>query len=136
MAGSMNPVREAIIDALDDATLALTATAGVHWVQAPQGTEPPYVIVMKVAGTREYTFEGPPILNELYIVKGVGFADDAEAMDERCQVLLDNVALAVDGRDLLLAPMPEVDVNYTDNSSGEVWQHVGTQYRIETEGAS
>jgi hypothetical protein len=130
----MNPVREAIIDRLEnDATLATVATAGVHWFRAPQGTLPPFVIVQRQAGTRMHAFDGPPIRNEVYFVKGVGFADDAEAMSERCEVLLDDYGMTVDGRDLLLKPMPESDVEYSEAYEGETYQHVGVNYRIETE---
>lgn len=133
----MNPVREAIIELLEnDGTLSGLATAGVHWSAAPQGTQVPYVIVSKQAGTYMHTFDGPPSRNEVYLVKGVGFPDDAEAIDERCQELLANAQITVDGRDLLLAPMELSDFDYTEEERGERAQHVGTSYRIVTEGAS
>lgn len=130
----MNSVRTAIAEVLEnDAQLALLAPAGVHWSIAPQGIEPPYVIFQKQAGTRTYTFGGPPMLNEVYLVKGVGDPFQAEAINERCLTLLDGVVLVVNDRELLLRPMPEDDVDYVEVDSGEAYQHVGINYRVVTE---
>lgn len=133
----MNPVREGIWNILSaDSTLLGLATGGIHWREAPGGTQPPLCIYAKQAGTRFYTFAGPPMLSEVYTVKGVGFADDAEDIDLRCQYLLDNAVITVDDRILLLKPMAEEDIAYGEDVDGEHYEHVGTHYRVVTERAS
>ncbi len=125
----MDPIRDAIVAILEnDAQLSALATGGVHWRSAPEGTDPPVVIVDKYAGSRTYTFEGPPLHNTGWTVKGVGFASDAEDIDARCQVLLAGADLP--GVNVRLAPMPDDDVSYEEDSTGEKYDHIGTNYRV------
>lgn len=130
-------LRQAIFDVLDN-DAALTAIVGdkVFWRSAPQGTPPPVIIYEKVSGTKRWAFGGPPMRNEIWLIKGAGFIDDAEAIDERCQVLLDNHPLTVDGYDVLLKPMPDDEVSFQKEEYGETFDHVGTYYRVIIERAS
>lgn len=130
-------VREALYGVLDsDVQLTALATGGIHHRIAPDDTEPPYVVFFKMAGNRAYTFEGPPMHGQTWLVKGVGDAESAEDINSRCLTVLSNTALTVDGHLLLLAPMPNVDVDFADDTDGEHAEHVGTQYRIVVEESS
>lgn len=133
----MNPVRQAIWNALEtDSGLHALATGGIFWRIAPSGTTVPICIYQKMAGTRMYTFSGEPLHEEVYMIKGVGFADDAEDIDEYCQGLLNNLAIELDGRSLALAPIAEGDLSYGEDVEGEHYEHVGTLYRVVTERSS
>jgi hypothetical protein len=122
----------AIADVLEsDPELSALATGGVHWRSAPSGTQPPLVVIDKSTGSRMYTFDGPPLHSTSWLVKGVGFVSDAEEIDKRCRALLDGTLLA--GVDLRLRPIPDNDVSYQEDTSGEVYDHVGTEYRMVNE---
>lgn len=125
----MDPIRAAIVEILEsDAQLTALATGGVHWRSAEEGAQPPLVIVDKYAGSRTYAFDDSPLHNTGWTVKGVGFSSDAEDIDKRCQTLLAGADLP--GVSLRLAPMREDDVSYQEDSSGELYDHVGTNYRV------
>lgn len=128
-----NPVRVALMKLLKaDATLSGLSN-GVFYRKAPQPKEVPYVIVSKVTGTPEWTFDGPPLDNEVWLVKGVGSANAAEAIDRRCRELLNrDTKLEIDGKEDL-AVFAIMDVDYEDNTDGERYMHVGAEYRIQSE---
>lgn len=128
-----DPIRMAIADILEgDDELTALAPGGVHWRHAPQNTKPPLVIFnAQVPGVRTYTFDGPPLRTSVWLVKGVGFADDAEDINARCQVLLADQALP--GVDLRLAPLPDDDVSYEEGEHGDMYDHNGTNYRVMSE---
>lgn len=132
-----DPVRDAIFAVLvDDTELGDLAPGGIWHREAAQGTRPPLVIFTKVSGVRSYAFAGPPLKDQVWTVKGVGDADSAEDIDQRCQELLAGANLAVDGHDLRLAPMAEDDVNYGEETDGEHYEHIGTHYRLVVEAGS
>jgi len=132
----MRAVREAIFEVLDGSSeLEDLATGGLHWNKAPQDTQPPLVIVTMMSGVRLWTFDGPPLRNQKYLVKGVGNPVDAEDIDDLCLELLTDASLSVDGHTVHLAPLPEEDVSYEDQQYGENYQHEGTMYRIVVERA-
>ena len=137
MEGFGMTVRQAIFAVLEaDSTLAGLASGGIHWRKAPQSSTPPMCIYAKSSGVRRWAFDGPPMHNEVWLIKGVGFIDDAEAIDERVQKIFDGAVLSVDNHIVLLKPMPEEDVSVEDQEYGETFDHVGTYYRIVTERAS
>jgi hypothetical protein len=131
----MNPVRDAINDVLTgDTELTTLATGGIHWQMAPSKRKPPLVIFSMSASNRtDRSFGDDGFRNEIYLVKGVGFADDAEAINERCEELLADVELSLASRSLRLAPMPEGAVSYVEETDGEEYSHEGTNYRVVTE---
>lgn len=132
----MNPVRQAIYDLLANDSQLADLCNGIYWRVAPEGTDPPVCIFQRQAGVRSYTFGGEPMHDESYVVKGVGFADDAEAIDERVETILNNATITVDGRQLLLRPMAMDDITYGEDVEGEHYEHEGTAYRVVTERAS
>lgn len=129
----MNPVRVALIKLLRaDATLKGMSN-GVYYGKAPQPKEIPYVIVMKSHGQPDWTFDGEPIREELFQVKGVGNPDQAEAIDLRCKQLLGrDLELEVVGREFFSCFWVK-DFDYEDPTDGERFQHVGAEYRIKSE---
>lgn len=131
----MNPVRAAIYDLLAADTSITDLANGIFWKRAPQGTQPPVVIYSKQTGTRAYTFDGPPSRNEVYLVKGVGFEDDAAELNSRCLAVLADAEISIDGRTVLLKPLAQDDTDYGEDTDGESYEHIGTDYRIITEGA-
>lgn len=128
-----DPVRVALYERLtgDETLVGLLSAAGeIHHAKAPAGSEPPYAIFNKQAGTDLWVF-GPSSERAVWLVKGVcrGLkADPAEAIDARCRELLDRTKLAVpDGKFTILR---ESDVRYGEPSDGEEWWHVGSLYRV------
>lgn len=128
-----NPIRVALMAMLKkDAGLKLISN-GVFYRKAPQPKSTPYVIVSKITGTPEHTFDGPPMDDEIFLVKGVGSPNQAEAIDRACRKLLNrNTELVVNGKEFF-SVFPILDVDYEDNTDGEEFQHVGAEYRIKSE---
>lgn len=131
MADAIRMAIAALLEA--DAELTTLATGGVHWRRAPEGTDHPLVIFSRSSGTFVWTFEGPPMRPQRYLVKGVGFADDAEDIDKRCRELLTDASLNLPNENLLLKPLPRDDVSYGEEKDGEAFDHVGTEYEVTTE---
>lgn len=129
----MNPIRQALAERLkDDATLVALATGGIHHVQVPANTSPPYVVFSKASGIPLDAFDGPSLDNDVWLVKGIGERDIAEEISERCLVLLDKTTLNIQGRanqDLRRIS----DVDFTETITGERFDHVGHEYRIRSE---
>lgn len=128
-----NPVRIALMELLKADPKLKELSNGVFYRKAPQPKGVPYVIVSKVTGTPEHTFDGAPLDNEIWLVKGVGSANAAEAIDRRCRQLLnrDTKLEIADKEDLAVFAIQDVD--YEDNTDGEQYQHVGAEYRIQSE---
>lgn len=128
----MNPVRVALANALkEDAGLKKLAT-GVHHRKAPKGSVLPYVVFHKASGVPTWSFGGPPIDRDVWLVKGVGTRDDAEAIDERCKAVLNGASLDIEGKahqDLRHIS----DVDYDEEIKGERIDHVGAEYKLDSE---
>jgi hypothetical protein len=129
----MNPVREAIAAALEnDDALKQLATGGVFHRKAPSGAVPPYIIFNKMSGVPWWTFAGPPIDRDVWLVKGVGVRDVVEDIDRRCKQLLNSAELTIKGKahqDLRAIS----DVDYDEMVNGERIDHVGAEYKLDSE---
>lgn len=129
----MNPVRKALADKLKgDAALKAVATGGVFHRKAPSGTVPPYVIFHKAAGNPLWSFGGPAMDKDVWLVKGVGERDIAEDIDKRCKELLNGADLAIEDKvhqDLRAIS----DVDYDEIVDGERIDHVGAEYKLDSE---
>jgi hypothetical protein len=69
----------------------------------------------------------------VWLIKGVcqGYdASPAEAIDKRCRVLFDEVQFSVDGH--TVTSLREGGVDKGEPKDGELYQHVGSLYRIYT----
>lgn len=130
-----DPVRAALYGCLsgDAALEGLLSTPGAIFEEkAPQGTDPPYVIFQRQAGTAQWTF-GPSNERAIWLVKAIcrgGSSTPAEEIDTRCEELLDRTQLAVTGGTLTI--LRESAVSYGEASDGDEWRHRGGFYRIFT----
>ena len=134
----MNPVRQALFGVLNgDATLKAllsTPTAIYHRV-VPQNATLPAVVFTRMAGTPEWSFDSAYLQTDIWLVKGVAkgsSSSPAEDIDARVRVLLTDTKFSVTGR-TLTAIFPELDIDYEEVTAGEVYHHVGSQYRLTTE---
>ena len=128
-----NPIRVALIKFLKAYSILKELSKSVFYRKADRSDEVPYVIVSKAAGTPEWTFDGPPLDNEVWLVKGVGSANQSDAIDRRCRALLNrDTDLEIEGRDFK-SVFAISDVDYEDDTDGEQFQHVGAEYRIHSE---
>lgn len=130
-----DPVRSAIYKRLDtDATLTalLSGPHKIHEEKAPAGTEPPYIVFQRQAGTEQWVF-GAGNERAIWLVRGVcrGLkSTPAEEIDARCRELLHRTKLPIPGGNLTI--LRESPVSYGDDDSGEHWFHRGGLYRVFT----
>lgn len=136
----MNPVRQAIFGVLNgDATLKAllsTPTAIYHRV-VPQNATLPAVVFSRMAGTPEWAFDSSGLQNDVWLVKGVAkgaTSSPAEDIDARVKALLTDASFTITGR-VLNGIYPELDIDYEEVTAGEVYHHVGSQYRVVSEPA-
>lgn len=129
----MNPVREALAKMLKgDAGLKKLATGGIFHRLAPSGSTPPYVIFHKATGNPAWAFSGPSLDRDYWVIKGVGEREAAEDIDQYLRKLLDGADLTIEGKahqDL----RHMADVDYDEIVSGERIDHVGAEYKLDSE---
>jgi hypothetical protein len=133
----VDPIRAALDGVLHgDAELSSLVTGtdegGVFHLRAPADAEFPYVIFHKQSGLPTRSF-GDAAVNQLWLVKGLcrgGDQGEAEAIDARCEELLDKQHFEIDGFDLI-GCQRETDVPYPEDDSGETIFHIGALYRVQ-----
>lgn len=132
-----DPIRVALKTLLrdDEALSALvvgTDEGGIFHLRAPAEAKFPYAIFNKQSGLPIRAMGTVAFVNQLWLVKGLcrgGDQGEAEAIDARCNALLDGVTLEIDG----FAPAVverETDVPYPEDDAGETIFHVGALYRL------
>jgi Protein of unknown function (DUF3168) len=136
--GLVDPIRVAIVQHLL-ATPAVTSLLGapnnVFHGTAPAKATPPYVVLHRQAGTPEWTFDGPPLENDLWTIKGIcrgSSAGQADAIDAALVAALTDAALPVAGYALLYLRW-ESKVGYPERDDGEIWHHSGRIYRVKVD---
>jgi hypothetical protein len=130
----MNPVRKALAVALKgDKALAALATGGIFHRLAGRGAVPPYVIFNKMSGVPAWTFAGPPMDKDVWLVKAVGQDRDVcEDIDRRCREILNGADLAIEGKAHQdLRHIADVDID--EVVEGERYNHVGAEYKLDSE---
>jgi hypothetical protein len=131
-----DPIRAAIFSVLDgDDILGELATGGVWHLRADAEAEFPYCVFNKQSGLPIRAMGTVAFVNQLWLVKGLcrgGDQGEAEAIDARCEQLLDDADPSIDGFNLLACER-ETDVAYAEDDSGETIFHVGAVYRIRAE---
>lgn len=133
----MNPVRAAIFAVLNaDATLKalLSAPTAIYHRVVPQNATLPAVVLSRMAGTPEWQFDSAHIQTDVWLVKGVAKGSSstpAEDIAARVDALLTDAVFTVTGR-TLLGIYRELDVDYEEVTSGEVYHHVGSNFRVVT----
>jgi len=125
-----DPVRQALSDLLRGDSALEELTNGVHHRLAPQGTEPPYTVFHRQAGTAVWTFQSRGSEEALWLVKGVarGNPSQAEAIDAACQELLDGRRLTLPGGQVTV--LRDSAVDFGEPKEGALWGHVGSLYRV------
>jgi hypothetical protein len=128
-------IRTALVKTLKADGTLMGLCQGVFYGKAPQGTVVPYCIVMKADERPDWCFDGPSLDNEVWTVKGVGAAGDAEKIDQRCRELLTKTTLKLENKTSLDCRYIH-GFAYDEESGGERWDHIGAEYRIYSEGES
>lgn len=133
-----NPVREALHAKLA-AHAPLTALVGtrIYFQDAPQDATYPLVIFFKSSGSRRLkTLSGPQARFDVWTVKGIATgsssATASESIDEACEDALDGQTLTVAGRDTILKPMRDGDVEFAEIKDGAIYRHCGGTYQLIT----
>lgn len=130
-----DPLREAIYQRLiGDATLtALLSSPDAVRHRLSQGDAFPYLIFQaQIPGVPVRTW-GASSDQSVWLIKGICQAFDAspaEAINARCRELFDEVQFEVDGH--TVTSLREGGVDLGEPKDGELYQHVGSLYRIYT----
>jgi hypothetical protein len=128
----MNDIDAAVYSALSsDSTLTtLLGGTAIYPGKAPQGTDFPYVVYQKLAGTKTFTMAAKAWDEPVYAVKAV---DDngtrAGSVAARIETVLTDAALSVSGRTTMYC-RPETDVDYPEINQGKTTWHRGHTYRL------
>jgi hypothetical protein len=125
----MNTQRQQIGAVLvGDATLAALATGGVHYsVVTRQSAEPPFCIFHNDGGSEQWSAGGAGVERDLWTVKGASpKASEADDIDSRCRVLLDNASLGAGN----LFCRRLTGVAYSETEDGETTFYRGSQYEV------
>lgn len=128
-----DPIRIGLATLLSDDGALSAISTGVYHLRAPAEAEFPYVIFNEQSGLPIRSFRDAS-KNQLWLVKGVCRGSDqgqSEAIDSRCEALLDKQRFAIEGLELLGCER-QTDVIYPEDDAGETIFHVGALYRIQT----
>jgi hypothetical protein len=105
----------------------------IYHQQAPAGATYPFVVFNKQAGTPTEAFNDPSAYDtDIWLVKAVDrdtSADDAEAIADRVQVLLNDATLSISGGELMYLRR-QSDVQFSEVTQGVTYQHAGSLYRL------
>jgi hypothetical protein len=106
----------------------------IYYELAPGNARFPYVIFQKQSGVPTYAMvNGSSAYEEdLWLFKGVDHkttADDAEAVAQRIDVLLQDATLSISGATLMYLRR-ESGISYMEVDSGERYEHAGASYRL------
>ena len=138
------PVRRAIYGRMaGDTTLnallgppASGYSKAIYHQLAPQGAQFPYVIFQKQSGNPTEAFGDPAAMDtDVWLVKAVDrntSADPAEAAAARIIALLNDASLSISGYALLYLRR-QSDVEYPEELDGQMYQHVGSLFRLVTD---
>ena len=112
-------------------TATTTGTLPTYDSEAPQGTNPPYVIFQFGAGVDSYKFGDWADESDDYIVKAIsdrGYPKQAEGIYEQVHNALQDAALSISGNQLIRCRRT-APIKYRD---ADGYWHVGGLYRIDT----
>lgn len=104
----------------------------IFYQRAPQGAEPPYVILNKQAGTPRYAFSEVAFDEDMWLVKGIDrseSADVVETISERLDTLLTDATLSISSRTALYLRR-ESDLAYAEVVDGATYRHAGHLFRL------
>jgi hypothetical protein len=105
----------------------------IYHQQAPENAAYPFVVFSKSSGVPTDTFHLPGAFEtDVWLVKAVDRSmsgDTAEAIADRIKVLLNDAALSISGRTLMMLRR-QSDVEYPEITDGESYKHVGSLFRV------
>lgn len=108
---------------------------GVYRAVAPQTATLPFVVFQQQSGVSEWEFRTRAYKTTTYLVKAVGTghsASNVSAMADRLDTLLNDANLSLSGWSCRRIRR-EQDIEYSEESEGVLYQHVGGLYRIDVE---
>lgn len=138
-ANEVNPVSAAIFTQLKGGTALLSLLAGgtagtaIYEDHAPASAALPYVVFNQQAGTWDHTMGSYRLVDVIYQVKAVSgseYPKEASAIDAQIDARLHGAALSVTGYGLLSCTR-ESDVQYSEMTADQIFQHCGALYRVE-----
>lgn len=113
-------------------TNMLATTTAIYHRRAPLGAAFPFIIYQKQSGVPIWAFDGPPIADQLWLVRGVdrsAKSSTAEDIDKRVDAILTDAILVLsDGRLMYLRRESDVDYEEGDDPDYQI-HHVGGLYR-------
>jgi hypothetical protein len=85
-----------------------------------------------MSGVPTDAMSGPSLDRDVWLVKGIGQAEAAEEIHERCYELLQKTTLNIAGREH--QELRKVgDVDFLETDKGEDYHHVGAEYKLSSE---
>lgn len=132
---SPKAVRQALYERLNTSSvtsLLASGSASLYHAVAPSGSPYPLVIFNKQAGTPHHQMGGSHYDDQMWLVKAIakgGSSSTAEDIDKAIADRLDFGSLNISGGTLLYLAR-ESDVDYVEESSGELYRHHGALYRL------
>ncbi len=131
----MDGFRAAVYSKLNgDATLTamLATTTSIYHRRAPANTAFPFIIFQKQSGVPVWSFQGPPLANQVWMFKGIDrspSASVAEDIDKRIGVILTDPVMSLSDGTLLYLRR-ESDIDYEEGTDPDnAVHHVGGLYR-------
>ena len=116
--------------------LAAPATGyakAIYHDQAPQNAQYPLVVFARSSGVPTDTFHTPGAYEtDVWLVKGIdrsSSSDVVESIAARIQTLLNDAALSISGRTLMMLRR-QSDVEYPEVTNGESFKHSGSLFRV------
>lgn len=138
-------VRRAIYGQLTSAGVTLSSKLGtpapnyvwgIYHNAAPDKATPPFIILSKSSGIPTEAFHDPSALEtDVWMIKAVDrntTADTAETIANLIKTQLNDQTLSISGS-VCLYLRRESDVEYSELTDGDLYQHVGALYRLITD---
>lgn len=123
----MNPIRQAVSDAINDAV-----NVSVFFRRVPDSATFPVVVYSKQSGVPLPAFDGD-IQNDVWMVKAVGQnRSEVEDLSDQIKTALNRVRIPITGYDSLGLQWIG-DVDYLETTDGEDYHNVGAEYRLHSE---
>lgn len=128
----MDPVRQALYDTLKNDKGLMALASGVYLAKAPRSAVAPYIIYGRMSEVPTRTFDGPSLDKDVWMVKGVGEAAQAEDIALAVRQLLDRVTLPIAGK-VSLDVYRVGRIEFSEDAEGEQIHHAGYEFKVDSE---
>lgn len=119
--------------AADSTLTGLLGGTAIYHAQAPENVSYPFVVFNKQSGVPIYAFSSTAAFeNEIWTIKAVDCnttSDRVDAIATELDALLTDGTITVTGATLAYLRR-DSDVELTETSNGETYQHAGAQFRL------